>query len=111
MGEPLRVFTFDTATLTIDDLSLGDLIDICEIVDCAPEDLGPIMNDPKQGVRRLKAFAAMAWILARRDEPGLTYAEVIAGRIEVTGEDASTGPADPTYGGEPTTPAAHALVS
>ena len=82
----VRVFRIDTGALSPDSLSIGDLIDICEAADVAPADLAPMIADESQGIRRLKALAAMAWIVTRRDEPGLTLADVMAGRVELRGE-------------------------
>lgn len=94
MGSEVRVFRVETSTLSPDSLSIGDLIDICEAADVAPADLAPMIRDETQGIRRLKALAAMAWIIFRRDEPELTLADVMRGRVELVG--VATGDANPT---------------
>jgi len=98
----VRTFTVDVAALDEEAFSLGDVIDICDAVDCAPEDLRPLLADDSAGTRRLKAMAAVAWVITRNDEPGLTLADVLAGRVTITGKAAEV---DPTSAGEQTTPA------
>jgi len=34
------------------------------------------------GVPRIRALAALAWVITRRSEPSLTYDEVLDGRVE-----------------------------
>jgi hypothetical protein len=35
-----------------------------------------------KGVSRIKALAGMAWVVARLDEPDITYEQVLDGRVE-----------------------------
>jgi hypothetical protein len=81
-----RVFTVDLSTVTIDQLRWGDLIDIAEVTDLALEDIGPALTSNRGSkATRLRVVAAFAWIVARRDEPGLAFADVLAGWIETQG--------------------------
>jgi hypothetical protein len=100
----LRVFRVDVSQITPDAVSLGDLIDICEAAEVAPDDLSPLMADPKAGTRRLKALAAFAWTIARRDDPELTYADVLAGRVDLIGGPGIAIPDPPVSGSDAGTP-------
>ena len=96
----MRTFVVDIGELDAEAFSLGDVIDICDAVDCAPEDLRPLLADKDAGTRRLTAMAAVAWVLTRKDEPSLTLADVLTGRVTIAGKAAEV---DPTSAGEQTT--------
>jgi hypothetical protein len=89
----MRVYTVHLDELTPGSLSFGDLIDVSEATGQEPEALEAIIRgtakDPPPGTR-LKILCAFAWVLARHDEPTLTYADVLAGQVNVAGT------ADPT---------------
>jgi hypothetical protein len=103
----VKVYRVEVAALSPESFSLGDLIDVCETMDISPDDLGPLLRDENAGVRKLKALAAVAWVIARRTEPGLTYAQVLDGRVEVIGEGASA-TEDPTVTASDAPPGASA---
>jgi hypothetical protein len=106
----VRVFTVHTTELSADSFSIGDLIDVCDVIDASPADLIPLLQDERAGLRRLRALAAVAWVLTRHDEPGLTFDDVLAGRVEVIGEVAAS-PADPTVPPSVAPPGANAYSS
>jgi hypothetical protein len=99
----MRVFTLRTGELTAESFSIGDLIDVCEAIDISPDDLTQLLRDTHAGTRRLRALAAVAWVMARHGEPELTLDQVLAGRIEVIGEvaDATLDPTAPRSAARP----------
>jgi len=63
-------------------LSLRDLIAASEVSGVDVTDLGNL-----RGVAKIKGLAGMAFVIARRDEPDLTFDQVLDGRIESPDED------------------------
>lgn len=98
MAEPrpirpaVRMFTVDLGELRPGTLSFGDLIDVAEATGLDPTAFEAIIAEGK-GVDRLRLLCAFAWLSARRDEPSLTYQDVLAGQVQVTGRRDRTRPA------------------
>ena len=46
-----------------------------------------------QGAAKLRLLCAFAWIVGRRAEPALTYADVLAGQVKVAGVSDRPSPA------------------
>jgi hypothetical protein len=65
-------------------LSLRDMIEASEVSGVDAVDVANL-----RGVARIKALAAMAWVITRRTEPDLTYEQVLDGRVESAGDTAS----------------------
>jgi hypothetical protein len=76
----LDLNTFDATNLT-----LLEVLDMAEMVDVAPERLGYVLSG-KQSSKRMKLLFAMAWCIARRANPALTFAEVCSWKLSVIGE-------------------------
>jgi hypothetical protein len=58
-------------------LTLRDMIAASEVAGADVTELASL-----RGVARIKALAAMAWVVARIDEPDITYEQVLDGRVE-----------------------------
>lgn len=87
MSQPgeVRVFEVSTDDFSSRDLRFRDLIDIAEVTGIDVLDLSPILDGRKgNAVQKVKTVAAFTWIIYRRIEPGLTYDEVLDGRVKVT---------------------------
>ena len=80
----VRRFVVDVAQVTAGSLSFGDLIDLADATDIEPEDMQAVLM--AKGRRRLKLLVGFAWIIYRRAEPDLTFADVMAGQVEVLGK-------------------------
>ena len=77
----LRVFTVGSEDFK--QLSLRDLIAASEVSGVDVTELSNL-----RGVSRIRGLAGMAWVIARHDEPDLTFEEVLDGRIESSTEGA-----------------------
>lgn len=64
-------------------LSLRDLIAASEASGVDVTELGSL-----RGVAKIKGLAGMAWVIARREEPDLTFDDVLDGRVESPDEEA-----------------------
>ena len=64
-------------------LSLRDLIAASEVSGVDVTDSAASAAWP-----RIKGLAGMAWVIARRDEPDLTFDDVLDGRVESPSEEA-----------------------
>jgi len=80
--DEVRVFRVASADYAPELLRLRDLIDIAEATGIDPTDLGATLNGHSgKPADRIKALAGFAWIITRRDEPDLTYEQVLDGRV------------------------------
>lgn len=82
---PVRTLIINVADMHSSRLTLLEALDMMEASGLAPEDFTRVMD---HGTMRQKAqmMYAMAWVIARRAEPDLTWAEVCTYRVEVRGE-------------------------
>jgi hypothetical protein len=83
MGENGLPRTFVVGSDDFKRLSLRDLITASEVAGVDVTDLGNL-----RGVARIKGLAGMAFVIARRDDPELTFEQVLDGRVESPGEEA-----------------------
>ena len=77
--------TVRTFTIGAEDyrrLSLRDMIEASEVSGVDAVDIQNL-----RGIARIKALAAMAWVITRRTEPDLTYDQVLDGRVESPGAE------------------------
>lgn len=77
----LDLNTFDATQLT-----LLEVLDMSESVGVAPELLGGLLSSKAQTSQRMRMFYAMAWVIARRADPTLSYMEVCTWKVDVIGE-------------------------
>lgn len=85
---PKRRAIIDVATLRLDRFGIGELLELTDAVGVDPDKLGAELRSSKGG----RVVVALAWLIARRVEPGLTLADVERWDIEVRGRDAPPGP-------------------
>ena len=76
----LDLNTFDASQLT-----LLEILDMSEVVGVEAAELGLVMSQG-QTSQKMLVFYAMAWCIAKRANPFLTFAEVRTWRLEVIGE-------------------------
>jgi hypothetical protein len=75
----------DVAQVTAGSLSFGDLIDLSDATGVEPEEMQSLLSGIGKGSKRLKLLVGVAWIVNRRSDPALTFADVLAGQVEVIG--------------------------
>lgn len=89
----VRVFKVAQADYAPELLRLRDLIDIAEATGLDPTEFGATLaGNSGSPADRIKALAGFAWIINRRDEPNLTYDDVLDGRViseDAAAEDVS----------------------
>lgn len=76
----LDLNAFDASQLT-----LLEVLDMADTVGVDPAALGEAMKGGSTS-RRMRLMYAMAWCIARRAEPSLTFEQVCAWKLEVIGE-------------------------
>jgi hypothetical protein len=76
----LDLNTFDASQLT-----LLEILDMAEVAGCDPAELGLLIKQG-QTSQKMLVFYGMAWCIAKRANPFLTFAEVRTWRLEVIGE-------------------------
>ena len=87
---PQRSAVLDLARFDITRLGLGELLEISRALEIEPGELGAAMRGA--GADKARVGVALAWIIARRREPDLTFGDVERWRIEIRGKNAP--PAD-----------------
>jgi len=75
----LDLNTFDATQLT-----LLEVLDMSEATGVPPEALGTLMHTANS--KRMRLLYAMAWCIAKRANPHLTFAEVCTWKLNVIGE-------------------------
>jgi len=76
--------TLDLNTFDATQLTLLEVLDMAETVDVDPAELGDILKGTTS--KRMRLMYAMAWCIARRADPSLTFAEVCTWKLEIIGE-------------------------
>jgi hypothetical protein len=79
-----RIAVLDLNTFDATQLTLLEVLDMSEIAGVQPEAFGALLNSKNSN--RMKMLYAMAWCIARRADPSLTFAEVCTWKLEVIGE-------------------------
>jgi hypothetical protein len=82
----MRVYRIDVSQVSAGSLSFGDLIDLSEATGVEPEEMQSIIGGAGKGAKRMRLLCGLAWVVARRDEPALTYADILAGQVEIIGK-------------------------
>ena len=77
-----------TFVVSAEDYRRMSLRDMIEASEAAGVDAVDIQN--LKGVSRIKALAALAWVITRRSEPDLTYDQVLDGRVESPTEEVAS---------------------
>lgn len=81
----LQVAVLDLNTFDATQLTLLEVLDMSETVGVAPEMLATLLSG-KSTIKRMRMLYAMAWCIARRANPALTFEEVCTWKLEVIGE-------------------------
>lgn len=92
---PARRFVLPLEAVNIENLGVGELLSAAEVLNTDLEGVADLMRS--RGVARAKFLVALAWVIARRTEPEVTWDEAQRWRIEV-----EVGDPDPTAGAPPT---------
>jgi hypothetical protein len=83
----------DASALDVGAFGIGEILDLSRAVDVDPGRLGAVLT---AGDTYTKARVALglAWLIARRREPELTYQDVLTWELEIRGAEVAA-PADP----------------
>jgi hypothetical protein len=75
-------------------LGMGEMLELSRACELGPGELAAAM---RSGDRELKSRVAiaLAWIIARRREPALTFADVQTWRLEIVGPTVAPDPTPP----------------
>jgi hypothetical protein len=72
--------TFDASRLT-----LLEVLDMAEVAGAEPQELPSLLRLEKNSPRKMRLLFALAWVIARRATPDLTFAEVCTWKLEMIG--------------------------
>ncbi|RPJ28268.1 MAG: hypothetical protein EHM33_05135 [Chloroflexi bacterium] len=85
-NDEIRVFRVSSQAFDPTLLRLRDLIDIADATNLDPLDMGEVLEGRSGSPSdRVRAVAGFAWVIARRDEPDLTFEDVLDGRVITEG--------------------------
>lgn len=87
LPEPRRIF-LDVGAISPGNLTLIDALDIAEVSGVSAEDMERVLSGPVNRRQGMLVYA-MAWVLGRRIEPGLTFAEVLQCHVTLMGDAVS----------------------
>lgn len=97
-GPPAPIYTLPLAAVSVEHLGIGEMLDLCEALEVDMDGMAALMRS--RGIQRARVLVGFAWILARRDDPSISWLDAQRWRITV-----DTGAADfPPGSGEPPTP-------
>jgi hypothetical protein len=80
-----RSITLNVAAISPGNLTLLDALDIADASGVGPDEMAEVIKGP-QTRRQGMLMYAMAWVIGRRIEPGLTFEEVITCHLRVVGK-------------------------
>jgi hypothetical protein len=87
LPEP-RHITLNVAGITPGNLTLLDALDIADASGVGVDEMVDVLKGPQNRTQGLLLYA-MAWVMGRRVEPGLTFEEVKSCHLHVVGSAAS----------------------
>jgi hypothetical protein len=82
----VKVAVLDLNTFDATQLTLLEVLDMAEIAEVDPAELGALLGPKANTARRMRMLYAMAWCIARRANTALTFDEVCTWKLEVVGE-------------------------
>jgi hypothetical protein len=88
---PRRRARIDASKLALSRFGIGELLELTRIAGVPPDELGAALRTGSGDVKG-RLVVGLAWLIARRGEPGLTYDDVATWELEVV----STPSEDPT---------------
>ncbi len=80
-----RSITLHVEGITPGGLTLLDALDIAEASGVEPDDMMTVLSGKRSRKQGMLMYA-IAWVLARRVEPGLTFAEILTCHLHIVGE-------------------------
>jgi 3-hydroxyisobutyrate dehydrogenase-like beta-hydroxyacid dehydrogenase len=83
-----RKLTLDISAITPGNLTLLEALDIAESSGVDVDEMADVIRGPQTHAQGMLVYA-MAWVLARRLEPELTFAEVRTYQVELVGQAAT----------------------
>jgi len=89
-GPPARTVVLPVAAIEADNLGVGELLDVAEVMGTDLPGVAAMMAS--KGLTQARILVAYAWILARRNDPSVTWQDAQRWRIEVP---AGADPPDP----------------
>lgn len=98
---PRRSARLELAAVDFGAFGVGEWLELARVLELEPDAIAPAMRDGSS-TDKARVGIGVAWLIARRAEPELTYAEVERWSIEIVG--AAVGPTPP--GPEPSAPSA-----
>jgi hypothetical protein len=79
-----RTVLLDLAAVNSSTLTMGEVADLAEVLDLDLDEVQGAMAGRRGKVTAARAILALAWVIARRADPELTWAEARTWRVEVT---------------------------
>lgn len=89
-GPPALTVVLPVEAIEADNLGIGELLDLAEVMGTDLPGVAAMMAS--KGLTQARILVGYAWILARRKDPAITWAEAQRWRIEV---NAAPRPPDP----------------
>jgi hypothetical protein len=85
--DEVRVFRVNAGDFQAAQLRFRDLLDIADAAGIDVMDMSAIASGKKgTGSDRIRTIAAFTWVMERKNEPDLTFDDVLDGRVEVVGK-------------------------
>ena len=85
-----RHITLDIRSITPGNLTLLDALDIADVTGIDPDEMMSVLAGKRNRKQGLLMYA-IAWVFARRVEPGMTWAEMLTCHLHIIGEAATEG--------------------
>jgi hypothetical protein len=82
-AHPAREVILDLGRVTTSTLTLGEVADMAEVLDLELDAVVPVVQGKHGQVAAARALLALAWVIARRGDPDLAWAEARTWRVEV----------------------------
>lgn len=80
-----KTMVLDLSGFDASKLTLIEVLDMAEIAGVAPEKLASLLGGSSLDPRKARMLYALGWVIARRESPSLTFAEVSRWRMDVKG--------------------------
>lgn len=81
-----RTAILDLNTFDATQLTLLEVLDMADAVGVEPEALGAMIADSGNTSKRMRTMYALAWVISKRANDYITFAEVCTWKLDVIGE-------------------------
>lgn len=88
-----RTVILDLDTFDASKLTLLEVLDMADAAGTDPANFGEVLEAPDVSPIRARLLYALAWIICRREDARVTFAEVCTWRMEVKGSASEAAPA------------------